>query len=109
MQKLLANDFKWVEETCQFNEYFIKSYNEDSDIGYFTEVDAQYPEKVHNFHNDLPFLLERMKIEKIEKHVANLQDKEKYVIPIRNLKQILNHGLVLEKFPKSLNVIKKLG
>ena len=45
------------------------------------------------FQNDLPLLSERMKIEKVEKHVANLQDKTEYVIHIRNLKQALNHGL----------------
>ena len=38
-----------------------------------------------NFINDLPFLLERMKIEKVEKLVANLHDKTEYVIHIRNL------------------------
>ena len=48
------------------------------------------------FHNDLPFLPERMKIEKVEKLVTNLHDKTEYVIPIRNLKQALNHGLVLK-------------
>ena len=34
---------------------------------------------------------------KIEKHVANLRDKTEYVIHIRNLKQLLNNGLVLKK------------
>ena len=43
------------------------------------------------------FLLERTKIEKVEKLVANLHDKTEYVIHIRNLKQALNHGLVLKK------------
>ena len=43
------------------------------------------------------FLSERMKIEKVEKLVANLHDKIEYVIHIRNLKQALNHGLVLTK------------
>ena len=38
-----------------------------------------------------------MKIEINEKLVANLDDKTEYVIHIRNLKQVLNHGLVLEK------------
>ena len=47
--------------------------------------------------NDLPFLPERMKIEKVEKLVTNLHDKTEYVIHIRNLKQALNHGLVLRK------------
>ena len=34
-QKLPINGFKWVEKTSQFNDGFIKNYNEDSDIGYF--------------------------------------------------------------------------
>ena len=34
-QKLPINGFKWVEKTSQFNNGFIKNYNEDSDIGYF--------------------------------------------------------------------------
>ena len=39
----------------------------------------------------------RMKIEKVEKLVTNLHDKNEYVIYIRNFKQALNHGLVLKK------------
>ena len=50
-----------------------------------------------NIQSDLPFLPETMKIEKVEKLVANLHDKNKYVIHIRNLKQALNRGLVLRK------------
>ena len=44
-QKVPVNGFKWVEETFQFNEDFIKSYNEESDEGYFLEVDIlkNYP------------------------------------------------------------------
>ena len=42
---------------------------------------------MHELHNDLPFLSERMKIEKAEKLIANLYHKTEYVIPIRNLKQ----------------------
>ena len=45
-------------------------------------------------NNYLPFLPERMKMEKIEKFVANLHDKTEYVIHIRNLKQSLNNELV---------------
>ena len=38
-----------------------------------------------------------MKIEKVEKLVANLHDKTEYVIQIRNLKQALNHKFVSRK------------
>ena len=65
-QKLSVNNFKWVKETSQFNEDFIKSYNDDSDEGYLLEVDFQYPEKLHNLHNDLTFLPERMRLEKVD-------------------------------------------
>ena len=52
---------------------------------------------MHDLHNDLRFLPERIKIEKVEKLVENLHDKEAYVIRIRNLKQPLNHGLISTK------------
>ena len=54
-------------------------------------------EKFHELHNDLPFLPERMKIEKVENLVASLQNKTEYVIHMRISKQALNHGLVLKK------------
>ena len=64
--------FKWVEETCQFNEDFVESYNEDSDIGYFIEADVHYCKEWHELQNYLPFLSERMKIEKLEKTCGKL-------------------------------------
>ena len=85
-QKLPVNNFEWIKDTSQFNEDFIKNYNEESDEGYFLEVDVQYLEKLYEFLNDLPFLIERMKIEKVEMLVATLHDKTEYIIRLRNLK-----------------------
>ena len=85
-QKLPVNDFRWVEKTSQFNEHFIRNYSDDSNKGYFIEADVQYPKNLHNMHNDLLFLSERMKIEKTEKIEANLHDREEYVINIINIK-----------------------
>ena len=65
-QKLPVSNFEWIKDTSGFKEDFIKSYNED---------DVQYTEKLHELHNDLQFLPERMKIEKVKKLVANLHDK----------------------------------
>ena len=99
-QKLPVNNFEWIKDTSQFNRDFVKNYNEESDEGYFLEVDVHCMEKLHELHNDLPFLPERIKIEKFEKLVANLHDKTEYAITIRNLtirKLALNHGLVLKK------------
>ena len=99
-QKLPVNNFEWIKDTSQFNRDFVKNYNEESDEGYFLEVDVHCMEKLHELHNDLPFLPERIKMEKFEKLVANLHDKTEYAITIRNLtirKLTLNHGLVLKK------------
>ena len=57
----------------------------------------KYTKKLHELHNYLLFLPERMKIEKVEKLVANLHDKTEYVIHWRNLKEALNHELFLKK------------
>ena len=53
------NGFKWVNSLSQFNEIFIRAYNENSDIGYLLEVDIDYLEKLFNLHKDLPFLPKR--------------------------------------------------
>ena len=50
-----------------------------------------------NEHSYLPILSERRKIDKIEKLVSNLYDKNEYAIHIINLKQALNHGLILKQ------------
>ena len=50
-----------------------------------------------NFIMIYHFYLKKMEIEKVEKLVANLHDKTKYVIRIRNLKQTLNQELVLKQ------------
>ena len=90
-QKLPVDNFEWIKYTFQLNKDFIKNYNEESDEGYFLEVDVQYLEKLHELHNDLPFLPEKMRIEKTEKFVAYLHHKSEYVKHIRNLKQALSH------------------
>ena len=85
-----------IKGTSQFNEDFMKNYNEVTEKGYLLEVNVQYTEKLHELHNDIPFLPERTKIEKVEKLVTNLHDKTQYVNHIGNLKQALNHGLILK-------------
>ena len=58
-QEFPVNNFEWIEDTSQFNEDFIRNYNEESDKKYFLEVDIQYPENLHNLHNDLPFFIRK--------------------------------------------------
>ena len=61
-----CRSFEWIENTSQFNEDFIQNCGEESDEVYFLEVDVQYPEKLHEFRNDLLFFPERITIEKSE-------------------------------------------
>ena len=48
-----------------------------------------------------------MEIEKVQKFVANLHDKTKYVMDIRNLKQALNQGFVLKKVHRIIKLNQK--
>ena len=61
LQKLPVNKFKWIEEKN------IKNYNEERDERCFLEVDVQYPKKLHELHNNLPFLPEKKEIEENRK------------------------------------------
>ena len=56
----------------KFSEDSIKNCDENSDKGYILGVDTEYPKILHDLHSDLPFLPERMKINKCTKLVCNL-------------------------------------
>ena len=73
----------------------------------FYKVDVEYPKMLFDGHKDLPFLPERKKVEKVEKLICSIKDKEKYVIHIRALKQALNHGLKLKKVHRIIQFKQK--
>ena len=107
-QKLPINGFKWVKNLSKFNEDFIKKY-ENGDKGYFLEVDVEYQKTLFNSHKDLLFLPKRKKVGKVEKLICNIEDKEKYVIHIRALKQVLNRVLKLKEVYIIIHLNKKHG
>ena len=96
-KKLPVDGFKRIDELSIFTEDFMKNYHEESDIGYLFVVDVEYPKNLHMLHSDLPFLPGRMKSNKCNKLVCNLNDKENYPAHILALKQALSHGLKLTK------------
>ena len=67
------------------------------------EVDLDYSKNLHDLHSDLPCLPQIMKINKSDKLICNLYDKNNYVVHIKLLKQALNHGLLLKKVQKCLD------
>ena len=58
----------------KFDEEFIENYDENSEKGYILEVTIDYPKDFHDLHSDLPYLSERMKINKCNKLACNLHD-----------------------------------
>ena len=91
-QPLPTGGFKWVD----VNPDEISELTSQTDKGYILEVDVSYPKDLHDSHNDLPFMCERMEINGVEKLVPNLRDKKSYVIHIQALNQALQHGLRLD-------------
>ena len=90
-QLLPTRGFRWVDVKPDEISKLVKS-----DKGYLLEVDVSYPRDLHDSHNNLPFMCERMKINEVEKLVPNLHDKQNYIIHIRALDQALAHGLILK-------------
>ena len=68
-ESLGVNGFDWMEDLPEIDD-------RDSNKGYILEVDVKYPKNLHGLHSDLPFLPERMKIDKCNKLVCNLYDKK---------------------------------
>ena len=71
-QPLPTGGFKWTD----VNPNEISELATRTDKGYLLEVDVSYPKELHNPHNDLPFMCERMEINGVEKRVPNLRDKK---------------------------------
>ena len=44
-------EFQWLNSV---DELDVMSINEKSDVGYILEVDLEYPDKLHELHNDYP-------------------------------------------------------
>ena len=96
-EKLPVDKFTWETDLSIFTDDFIKNYDSHSDMGYIFFVDITYPQELYESHKDLPFLRDRMEVNKVDKLVDNAYDKTNYVIHINALKQALNHGLILKK------------
>ena len=95
-------EFEWVKKVDGFN---VNSINEKSKIGYFLEVDLEYPDELHKLHNDYPLAPEKLavtndmlskyckeiadkydiKVGDVKKLIPNLRNKTKYVLHYRNL------------------------
>ena len=66
------------------------------------DVDLEYPEDLHNLHNDYPLAQERVKIGNVEKLIPFLNNKTNYVVHYENLKLYENLGLKIAKIDRGI-------
>ena len=83
-QLLPTGGFRWVEfRKDRSPKTIVEELVVKKDYGYLLEVDVRYPKALHNYHNDLPFMCAKLKINGVEKLVPNLYYKLKYVIHVK--------------------------
>ena len=106
-EKLPVHSFKWLssgEMEKLFNNQVVQIWEKTPCI---LEVDLEYPENLHDLHNDYPFCPERVECKnRVEKLIPNLRDKTKYVIHYKNLIQCLKAGLKLKKIHRGIKFIE---
>ena len=100
---LPLESFKWETVLSIIADDFIKNYDEKSYIGYLFYADIAYPKNLYELHKDLSFLPDRMKVNKVNKLIASVYDKNNYSIHIYALKQALNHGLIFKKVHNAIS------
>ena len=115
VQPLPISNFEWSEERDV--NTLIETFADNETNGCIVKCDLEYPAELHDSHNDYPLAPERKLVTQnmlspyaanlqhqlginkdvCEKLVPNLQDKEGYVVDIRNLKFYRDHGLIVKK------------
>ena len=120
-QYLPTGNFKWLSQK-RIKKTNLGKYTENSDKGLILEVDLEYPQELHNLHNDFPLGPEKIKVAKdmlsdyckqiadkfnissglVHKLIPTLNDKEKYILHYRNLQLYLSLGLKLKKIHRVL-------
>ena len=120
-QYLPTGNFKWLSQK-QIEKTNLGKYTENSKKGLILEVDLEYPQELHDLHNDYPLGPEKIKVAKdmlsdyckkiadkfnissglVHKLIPTLNDKEKYILHYRNLQSYLSLGLKLKKIHRVL-------
>ena len=75
----------------------------------FLDVELEYPEDLHDLHNDYRLAPERNKIRNVEKLLPNLNNKTNYVVHYENLKLYESLGLKIIKIHRGINSKKVSG
>lgn len=102
-QSLPLGEFEWITVSEKNINEVLHATN-DSEFGYMIEADFHYPLRLHDMHNDYPFLTEKMRIgnNKQEKLVSNLNDKSNYILHYLMLQAVIAKGIKMKKVHKIL-------
>ena len=120
-QYLPTGGFKWLKQN-KIDNLDLKKYDKENKKGIILEVDLEYPEKLHDLHNDYPLAPEKVKVTEnmlsnyckkiadkynistglVYKLIPTLSKKEKYVLHYRNLQLYIDLGLKLTKIHRVL-------
>ena len=91
--QLPTSGFKWMTD----NEL-----DDWKHLSCFLGVDLEYPEDLHELHNDYPLAPERIKIENVEKLIRSLNNKTNYVVHYENFKLYESLGLKITKIHRGI-------
>ena len=85
---LSCGSFKWLKNIDKFD---VMSINDKSSIGYFPEVDLEYPDELHELHNNFPLAPEKIAIfsDMLSNYCKKITDK--YEIKVVDVKKLISH------------------
>ena len=115
-QCLSYGGFKWLSEE-EVNEVNFDLVDSESSVGYILKVNLEYPDKLHELHNDYPLAAEKLvvsddmlskycfeiakkyeiRVGDVAKLIPNLKDKEKYVVHFKNLQLYKSLGMKVKR------------
>ena len=103
--KLPTHGFKWL--TGGEMEKIYENRHNLNKIPCILEVDIEYPETLHDLHNDYPLCPEKVKCKNgVEKLIPNLRNKKKYVLHYKNLIQCLDMGLKITCIHRGIKFVE---
>ena len=120
-QYLPTGNFKWMTDK-EISKIDLGKYKTDGKNGLIPEVDLEYPQELHDIHNDYPVTPEKVKVSNnmlsayckkiaekynisiglVSKLIPTLRDKKEYVLHYRNLQPYLDLGLKIKKVHRVL-------
>ena len=91
--------FKWLKNVDEFD---VMSISEKSPIGYFLKVDIEYPDELHELHNDYPLAPEKLAVssDMLSNYCKKIADK--YEIKVGDVKNLIPNLIKIQNLARKL-------